>query len=60
MDLEVFSPTEALITLETMVRLLIGVCSYMNQHLVPDDRNQIELQRDKKSAKYIIKKILLI
>jgi len=43
MNLEVFSTTEALITLETMVRLLIGVCSYMNQHLVPDDWNQIEL-----------------
>jgi len=41
MNLEVFSTTESLITLETMVRLLIGVCSYMNQHLVPEDKKEI-------------------
>jgi len=60
MNLEVFSPTKALITLETMVRLLIGVCSYMNQHLVPDDQKQIVSQTDQQSTKYIINKILLI
>jgi hypothetical protein len=60
MYLEVFSPTEALIALETVVRLLICVCSHMNQHLVPNEQNQTVPYIDQQSTNYTIKKILLI
>jgi hypothetical protein len=39
MYLEVLGTTEALVTLEAVVRLLIGVRPHMNQHFIPDEGN---------------------
>jgi hypothetical protein len=40
MYLQVLSATEALVALETVVRLLIGVRPHMNQHFIPDEGNR--------------------
>lgn len=37
-DLQVLRPAEALIALEAMVRLLVRMCAYVDQHFVPAKR----------------------